>query len=328
MTNINVVVPIYNVASYLENSIGSLMAQTLQDFKAILVNDGSSDNSLQIAQNLVGDDKRFIIVSKPNGGLSSARNYGLKYVDSKYVYFFDSDDTLEKTLLEKCVNKLEQDDSDMVIFDYNQYWVNRDYKEHIKNYYDQDCITSLKLDSSLMIHIANAAWNKVYKTSLFIDNNIRYPNGHIYEDLGTTYRLLLHCNKVSFIREPLYNYIVDRSGNITSSINLLKARDILFNCQYNISYYKKNNCFDKYYEQLKYLSGINIVETLRKCNQIPYNSEVKAFVKQCFNFLKENFNEYPNCIYNLNVRKDDWIYLHQSSCLLYLMLRNKIKGNV
>lgn len=325
MDKLCVVVPIYNVANYLPNSIRSLKEQTLKDFKVILVNDGSTDNSKEVAMELIGDDARFELVNKPNGGLSDARNYGMRFANSEYIYFFDSDDTLQTDCLKRCVEAMDKNNSDMVIFDYYQYWQSKDYKEVIENKYSEGIVTSLNQDPTLMVNIANAAWNKMYRLSLFKDNHIEYPKGHIYEDLGTTYRLLLHANNVCFVRKPLYNYIVDRVGNITSTINLTKCRDVLIMCALNSDYYKKQGAFEQYYEQLKYLSGINIIETLRKLIDVPYCDHVLAFIDDCFDYLQDNYLEYPRCIYNVKQRKNDWIYTNRYVLKVYLMIRSKLR---
>lgn len=327
MDKLCVVVPVYNVKSYLSASITSLINQTFKDFKAIIVNDGSSDGSDEEVLRLIKDDARFQLVNKENGGLSDARNYGMQYADSEYIYFFDSDDILELDCLKRCVDALDETKADMVIFDYYQYWQSKDHKEVIANKYSEGGVVYLKDDPSLMTKIANAAWNKMYRLSLFKDNGIIYPKGHIYEDLGTTYKLLLCAtNGITFIRRPLYNYIVDRSGNITSSINLEKCKDVLWMCQSNSMFYKEHDAFMTYYEELKYLSGVNIIETLRKLINVSYTSEVVSFIDACFDYLSNNYAEYPNCIYPLRSRKNDWIYTNRIILKSYLSMRNKLKG--
>ena len=96
---ISIIVPIYNVETYLENALTSIQQQSYRNLKVIMVNDGSTDHSVEIAQQFLRDS-RFILVSQENQGLSAARNTGLKYVDSEYVYFFDSDDQIAPNLIE------------------------------------------------------------------------------------------------------------------------------------------------------------------------------------------------------------------------------------
>ena len=104
MPKVSVIVPIYNVEKYLEKCINSLLSQTLEDIQIILVNDGSKDNSGNIAKEYEKNNKdRVIYVEKENGGLSDARNYGLKYATGDFIAFLDSDDYIEKKMLmRKC----------------------------------------------------------------------------------------------------------------------------------------------------------------------------------------------------------------------------------
>ena len=106
MPKVSVIVPIYNVEKYLEKCINSLLSQTLEDIQIILVNDGSKDNSGTIAKKYAERNKdKVIYVEKENGGLSDARNYGLKYATGDFVAFLDSDDYIEKMLMKKCIIK-------------------------------------------------------------------------------------------------------------------------------------------------------------------------------------------------------------------------------
>lgn len=123
MPKVSIVVAIYNVEKYVSKCIESILKQTFTDFELLLVNDGSKDGSLAILEEYAAKDSRIEIINKVNGGLSDARNVGMKKAQGKYIYFVDGDDFIEETLLEKCVNKLEQTDSDMVMFDIYQYYL-------------------------------------------------------------------------------------------------------------------------------------------------------------------------------------------------------------
>lgn len=143
MPEVSVVVPIYNVAEYLPKCIESILAQTYPDYELILVNDGSKDNSPEIAEEYAKKDPRIKVIHKPNGGLSDARNEGMKYATGKYVSFIDSDDFIEPDMLEKCVNAMHADDADMVIFDYYQYYQATGKKEVITNRFEEGTVYSL-----------------------------------------------------------------------------------------------------------------------------------------------------------------------------------------
>ena len=310
MVKLSVVVPIYNVEDYLAKCLDSIMNQTFSDFECIMVNDGTKDNSDKIALEYQNKDRRFRLLNKANGGLSDARNAGMEIAKGKYIYFADSDDFLELDLFEKCIDKLEATDSDMVIFDVYQYYLKTNSKEIIRNKYDENKVYNLKDNKDIICNILNAAWNKMYKRSLFTDNNIIYPFGCYYEDLGTTYRLLLKCKKIAFVNEALYNYLVDRPGNITSAFN--------FNV-YHVLDMVKITC--DYYEELKFLAGINILECLKKTRNCDDQKMVEKYIDVCFFDINNNFPEFPKCKYQILRQKNDWIYAHKNVLKFYLRVR-------
>ena len=119
MIKVSVVVPIFNVEEYLERCVKSLLNQTLDDIEIILVNDGSEDKSGEIAQDFSNKyPEKIIYVEKKNGGLSDARNYGMKFATGEYIAFLDSDDYIEKEAYEKMYKIAKKDDSDLVECDF------------------------------------------------------------------------------------------------------------------------------------------------------------------------------------------------------------------
>lgn len=324
MPEVSVVVPVYNVEQYLPKCIQSILNQTFTDFELILVNDGSTDSSPFICNTWAEKDSRITVINKENGGLSDARNTGMKKASGKYIQFIDSDDFVEPELLEKCVNKLHETDADIVIFDFYQYHMKDGRKEVIGNAYDEKGIYSLDTNPEIITKIKNAAWNKMYTLSLFRDNDIEYPWGCYYEDLGTTYRLLLRAGKVAFLNEPLYDYLVDRPGNITSAFNM-KAYHVLDMVKITLDDYKKLGVYEKYYEELKFLGGVNILECLKKTRNCSDHKMVDKYIQVCFWFIHRTWPEFPKCKYNICREKNDWIYTNETRLKTYLALRRLIK---
>ncbi len=325
MPKVSIVVAIYNVEKYVSKCIESILKQTFTDFELLLVNDGSKDGSLAILEKYATTDSRIKIINKANGGLSDARNVGMKHAQGKYIYFVDGDDFIEDTLLEKCVNQLEKTDSDMVMFDIYQYYLETGKKEVISNPFSEDKIYSIEDTPSLLTSIKNCAWNKMYKLSLFKDNDIEYPWGYYYEDLGTTYRLLARCKKVSFIREPLYDYLQDRPGNITHQFNF-SIYHVLDMVKITLDDYKKLGIYEKYYEELKYLGCINILECLKKTRTVDDEQMTDKFIQVCFWFIKQNWPEYPKCKYPIKREKYDWIYMNPKLLKAYLKYKRKVSS--
>lgn len=116
MSKVSIIIPVYNVEKYLQKCLDSVQAQTFTDFEAICVNDGSTDGSAEILQRYAFQDQRFKIITTVNGGLSSARNTGLKHAEGEYIYFMDSDDFIHNRLLETALSFAEGFQADMVSF--------------------------------------------------------------------------------------------------------------------------------------------------------------------------------------------------------------------
>lgn len=314
---LTIVVPIYNINGYLDKCLNSLTKQTYKEFDVLCVNDGSTDNSAKIIDKYTKKDKRFKRIDKKNGGLSDARNYALKTVKTKYVMFIDGDDYVEPDLVKTCIEHMENDNLDIFVFAYNQILLETNEKEIIKIGIDDG--TYNIIDSpELLAYTPNAAWNKCYKTSLFVDNKIEYPFGYRYEDLGTTPKLLLEADRIGYLNKPLYNYIIDRPNNITSQIDE-KMYHLLDISKSIVDYYNAKGVYRKYRFELSYLINRNLIQSLRKVVTMKNKKFVFKFIDDVFDFRKENLSislKYEQIEY-----KSDYIY--QSRLLSKLYYRYK-----
>ena len=175
MPKISVIVPVFNVEQYLKFSITSILDQTFNDFEIILVNDGSTDNSLNECLNLAKQDSRIRVFNKTNGGLSSARNYGIHKASGKYICFFDSDDFIHPQFLELLVNEIEKTGADVVFCD----WLKFNNLDSIsKNLVSYSRVSvkevELKLFMKLSLSLVKYSncngcyvWNKLFRKDLF-----------------------------------------------------------------------------------------------------------------------------------------------------------------
>ena len=242
MPKVSVIVPIYNVEKYLEKCINSLLSQTLEDIQIILVNDGSKDNSGNIAKEYEQNNKdRVIYVEKENGGLSDARNYGLKYATGDFIAFLDSDDYIEKNAYEKMYNKAIEENADYVECDFIWEFPN---KIRVDKQYPY------KNKKEMLSFVRVVAWNKLIKRQLITDNNLEFPKGLRYEDVEFTYKLIPFINKFTYVDKPFIHY-VQREGSIANVQNERTAE--IFTVLDNvIEFYKKNNIYEKYRDELEY----------------------------------------------------------------------------
>lgn len=242
MPKVSVIVPIYNVEKYLEKCINSLLSQTLEDIQIILVNDGSKDNSGNIAKEYEKNNKdKVIYVEKENGGLSDARNYGLKYATGDFIAFLDSDDYIEKNAYEEMYNKAIEENADYVECDFIWEFPN---KIRIDKQYPY------KNKKEMLSFVRVVAWNKLIKRQLITDNNLEFPKGLRYEDIEFTYKLIPFLNKFAYVDNPFIHY-VQREGSIANVQNERTAE--IFTVLDNvIEFYKKNNIYEEYRDELEY----------------------------------------------------------------------------
>ena len=323
MAKLSIVVAIYNVEDYIEKCLESLKNQTVDnDYDVICVNDGSTDNSRNLVLKYVDSDSRFKILDKENGGLSDARNYGLRDCNSKYISFVDGDDFVSNNYVEIALNEMEANDLDMLVFAYDQYYLATNTNEKI-NLKIKNGIYNLKDKKDLLAYTPNAAWNKIYKTSLFKDNNIEYPFGYRHQDLGTTPKLLLNSEKVGYINDSLYHYLIDRPNNITAQIDS-KLYHIIDMSKEVMNYYKEKNVFTEYVDEFEYLVKRNFIQSLRKSMKLKDKTFVNKFIDDIFACSDEYFKN-ANHKYNLIEEDGDEVYLSKLKCKAYYLYR-KLKG--
>jgi glycosyltransferase involved in cell wall biosynthesis len=324
MEKITVVVPIYNVEAYLERCLSSIQNQSFKDFKVLCINDGSTDGSKEKILPFL-KDSRFILFDKANGGLSDARNYGLRKVDTEYVCFIDSDDFLEKQYLERMIKRLEKDQADLVVCDYYQYFDEKNLKESIALPYLEDQVYSLDKNHDLLAYLNNAAWNKVYRTQVFMENGLEYPFGYRHQDLGLTFRYLYYAKKVVFVNEALYDYLADRPNNLTQMIDP-KIDHILDMIQINADFFTEKKQFKHYENELTYLAGINLLNSLKKLPKFKDQKFVLSFIDQAFDQMEKTFPKFPKTSYPLMKEAHAWLYLNRNLLKWYYRYKRFRKG--
>lgn len=209
---ISVIVPVYNTSPYLSECLQSIVTQSFKNIEIICVNDGSTDDSLNILRAFAARDGRIKIISQPNRGLSAARNAGLREAKGRYVMFVDSDDSLFSGALNTAFKAAANNRSDIVIFGYEPRWVPQELSQRYavpenKNFCWQD----------IKPHIFGyfSVWSKIYKTSFLRRHKLLFPEGLIFEDVCFHSCSVLLAKKISLINNRLYKYRTDNSSSIT-----------------------------------------------------------------------------------------------------------------
>lgn len=206
---ISVIVPVYNVEEYIEECIESIVNQTLKEIEIIIVNDGTKDNSIKKIEKYFSDP-RIILINKENGGISSARNAGLKIARGEYISFIDSDDFIEPTMLEDLYNNSEK--AEIVFSNIISY----DNKTGNKSYSESRIEFGILNKGSYLFNTLNlpfATLNKIYKKDYLERINLTFIKGIIYEDSIFSIKALFLANKVKYIDKNHYNYRVNRNGS-------------------------------------------------------------------------------------------------------------------
>ena len=283
MPKVSVIVPVYNVEKYLDKCINSLINQTLQDIEFIFVDDGSTDNSKQIIQKYTQNKtKRIKYLYKENGGLSSARNFGIPYAQGEYIAFLDSDDYIEPNMYEEMYKVAKQENSDMVECDFIWEYSNK------KKY---DCGIIYNGNKEALEKARVVAWNKLIKREIIEKEKIEFPYGLRYEDVEFFYKLLPSLKRISFVKKFFIHY-VQRDNSIVNTQNS-KTKDILKVLDNVIDYYKNNNYYEEYKEQLEYTYvRLLLCSSLKRMCKISNKEERKEALENTWNNINTKFPEW------------------------------------
>lgn len=222
---ISIIVPVYNVAKYLEACIVSILMQTYTNLEIFLIDDGSTDESGSICDRYALEDKRIQVIHQKNMGLSAARNRGISVCKGEYISFVDSDDFLHKKFIESMYNVMVESRCDMVCMEAARFYDGDEKKVYSYwNWIDNQKGHYEVYSSEQMLDIAfyqklsvTDTQLKLYRKKLFL--NISFPVGRYYEDLATTYLLILCSNYVAVFRHRLYAYRIRKSSIMTSAFN-------------------------------------------------------------------------------------------------------------
>ena len=264
---ISVIVPIYNVEDYLNRCVDSIINQTYKNLEIILVDDGSPDNCPKMCDDYAKKDSRIKVVHKENGGLSDARNAGMKVATGGYVSFIDSDDYVSLDFYEILLQTMIDNDSDIVECSVVKFYENEKFDEYsddlkVTNYETVDALDGLISENPFKQHV----WNKLYKSSVALD--IPYAVGKLNEDEFWTYQVFGKAKKVTRINKTMYYYF-QRNGSIMGNSYNIRRLDALEGKVNRQAYIEKNfpilttkakvdlygSCMFAYQCVLKFMSG-------------------------------------------------------------------------
>ncbi len=243
---ISIIVPVYNVTKYLRTCLDSIRKQTYTNIEVILVDDGSTDGSQKTCDEYTHIDERFICIHKKNGGLSDARNEGIKLASGKYGMLVDSDDYIHRDSVRLLYQNLISADADMAIGNYRR--VKFDEKVELEGNPDNKITEYSTIDALKELceleynyftanHIQQftSAWNKLYKMDIL--KKVPFPKGKVFEDVATAHSFLHACKKIVYTDAILYFYLI-REGSISRVA--VKNTDMITAFENRIEYFKSN----------------------------------------------------------------------------------------
>lgn len=252
MPKATVIVPVYNVEAYLEKCVQSILAQTEPDFELLLVDDGSTDHSGALCDQLAQTDPRIQVIHQKNQGLGGARNTGIQAAAGDWVLLVDSDDWIEPELLEKTLEAGLREEADLVMFGFRSV----DEQGNTLQTFVEDVPTDQGLtlkDHPDLLMTAPSAWRRLYRRELLSRTGILYPPRVWYEDIRTTPKLLAAASRVVFLNYVGYDYL-SRTGSITKNQNADRNREILWAFDDLLPYFQDQGLFERYRQELCYLT--------------------------------------------------------------------------
>lgn len=278
MPQISIIVPVYKVEKYLRRCVDSILCQTFKDFEVILVDDGSPDKCPEICDEYAKKDSRVTVIHRENGGLSVARNDALNIAKGKYFGFVDSDDYIHPQMYEILYKNIVDNNADVSTCDIVKGSELIQWQPIEKTY-----VSAAKGSETVKkwivgkVHLKPyVVWNKLFRRECF--DNIRFPEGRIYEDVSVIDRILYEANTVAECDAPMYYYFQNNEGLVLGRYTV-KQLDRLTSHKIQMEYYKSHNetvlveeirnfyCFllaENYFKVKSILQDKKLAKTLKK----------------------------------------------------------------
>ena len=281
MPKVSVIIPIYNVEKYLKQCLDSVVNQTLQDIEIICVNDGSTDNSLEILKEYAEKDSRLRIINLRNSGVSVARNIGIFAALADFIMFVDADDSIETTTCEYSLNRIIETKTDICCFGVNEKCGNvvssRDWEAYYLQFDNEPELVDLEAKKVFVVNV----YGKLIRKSFLIDKNILFAHGiKTGEDSIFNLSCLIEGATYSILNKFLYNYNISRVGSASNNLKNALKNDIE-----GYEYFLASNCFKNSSDEMK----IIVFEKFIGQMQYYYSRTVKYKLLYISQILKFNF---------------------------------------
>ena len=286
---ISVIIPIYNSEKYLRQCLESVKNQTYQDFEILCIDDGSTDSSKEIIKNYQKEDSRFLYFYQKHSNAGVARNLGLTYASGNYVMFLDSDDFLEKTILEELIKITNYKKTDIVIFQYKLFYNSTSkvshmaYGIHCKRQKDF-CLKDMKSGRFQFTNIS--VWNKFYNAEFIRNHNLHFKSHPSINDLFFSWTALMHAKIITLHRCVGIYYRINTG--ISISDNLTRTEGYFLKALSEINEYaKENNYWEEYRNDLICKEKEQASEFLNRLKKKGYTELAQTFEHNMKNFFSK-----------------------------------------
>jgi glycosyltransferase involved in cell wall biosynthesis len=287
---ISVIIPVYNVAEYLEKCLLSVCDQTYGEIEIILINDGSTDKSDIICKEWEKKDKRIRYFSRENQGQGEARNFGVSVAKGKYLTFLDSDDWWDNRFAELMLEMAEKWDADVTLCDIN--YVKGGEAECSAIRLPDDKPLYAGDDPDIINRTRTFLWGKLYRSDFYKGLEIKQAS-HIFEDTAVVPLIVAKAKRICRVAKPLHFYLRDRKGSMTNQFKDVLA--LIASLKTLKEGFEINGLFDHYNKALKKLAFSQVRFTIRKFNYLKKDNPHKLteIKMKLFNYMDK---EYPNWV--------------------------------
>lgn len=298
MALVSIVVPVYNIENYIDKCIESIRNQSYHELQILLVDDGSKDASSTICDKHGEEDPRITVIHKENGGLSDARNTGIREAKGEYIAFVDGDDSISFDYVQICMEEVTKRNADLLIFDYEEIEEETGRRDIWQMNMKRGKVMNLKNEPKLLFTTPSAC-NKFFKTTLFKEHNISFPYRRTFEDLATIPKILDLASRVVYLDcKPLYYYNL-RQGSIMRSNQFDKSFENRTKAFEDIEDYFREKEPGRYQKELEYLCLLHCYFIPSK--EIVYSKGDEKYLKK---FKDYAFNKYPGLVKNPYIKTE------------------------
>ena len=320
MIKYSIIIPVYNAELYLKETLNSILKQNYTNYEVILVNDGSTDNSLDICNEYALKNNNFKVINIENSGAGIARNRGIEEAKGEFLFFPDSDDILTDDALENIDEVINSKKADLYVFAF--YKAYRDQEKLILQKYEDNFLDSddvrrhyEKYTESNGIYIQGAPWNKIFRRDIVLKNKVWFPNLKRHQDEAFIVRYMAYTKNVLISSKPIYIYYLNR----------LYEESLKFPKNY---YEIKKELYNIFMDVTKNWSEENNIELYLKYNFVmTCNRFFELIFSKKWNFNKKEKIDYIKNVLNDKLMADNIIYVLKHEKEVIKMLKEKHFSN-